>query len=127
MKQQAHNQYSESLSTPPEKPPDPIQTIKVSFKNYDSDHSTSSINQKYSINNIVHSASKRSITNSRNGTLIDWGANGGLAGNNIKVFNNTGRKGYVQVTDNHQITDTPIVTIAGVINTQCGDMILIMH
>ena len=81
----------------------------------------------YLINNITYSASKGSVMNSRNGTLIDRGANGGLAGCNVRVLHKTGRQVDVQGIDNHQITNIPIVTAAGVVNTQREEVILIMH
>ena len=74
-------------------------------------------NYKYLVNNITYSVSKRSVTNSRNGTLIDRGANGGLAGSNVRVLHKTGRQVDVQGIDNHQINNIPIVTAAGVVNT----------
>ena len=84
-------------------------------------------NIKYLINNVVYSVSKRAIKNSKEGTLIDRGANGGLAGNNVRVLHKTGRTVDVQGIDNHQIVDIPIVTAAGVVKSHRGDIILIMN
>ena len=117
----------EWLLIPPRKPPDPTRTVELSFEEIDDCDYAEHQNTKYLINNIVYSVSKRSIINSRNGTLIDRGANGGLAGYNGRVLHKTGRKVDVQGIDNHQITNIPIVTAAGVVNTQCGKFILTMY
>ena len=45
----------------------------------------------------------------------------------MRVLHKTGRQVDVQGIDNHQITNIPIVTAAGVVNTQRGEVILIMH
>ena len=127
VQQHTHNKYLEWFLMPPRKPPDPTRTVKLSFGEIDDCNSIKPQNTKYSINNIVYSVSKRSIINSRKGTLIDRGANGGLAGDNVRVLHKTGRKVDVQGIDNHQITNIPIVTAAGVVNTQRGEVILIMH
>jgi len=61
------------------------------------------------------------------GSLIDHGANVGIAGKDVQVINKTGRQVDVQGIDNHQIVDIPIGTIAGVVPTQRGEIIAIMH
>ena len=72
VKQQAHNQYLEWFLIPPKEPPDPVHSVNVSFDKAHTKHTTSPKNKKYLVNtNMVYSVSKRSITNSRNGTLID--------------------------------------------------------
>src|SRR5687768_3205790 len=63
----------------------------------------------------------------RNGALVDRGANGGIAGEDVKIIAKTGRKVDIQGIDNHCINDIPIVTAGGVVNTQRGEVIAIMH
>ena len=63
----------------------------------------------------------------RTGALVDRGANGGIAGEDVRVINKTGRQADVQGIDNHQIVDIPIVTARAVINTHCGEAIGIFH
>ena len=46
----------------------------------------------------------------RAGALIDRGANGGIAGDDVRIINRTGRQVDVQGIDNHQIVNIPIVT-----------------
>ena len=127
VQQEAHDKYLDWFLVPPRKPPDPTRIAKLYVEEIDKKEQPKSLNKKYLINNIVYPVSERSIINSRNGTLIDRGANGGLVGNNVKVLHKTGRQVDVQGIDNHQITNIPIVTAAGVVNTQRGEIILIMN
>ena len=63
----------------------------------------------------------------RHGALIDRGANGGVAGNDVRVIARTTKTVDVQGIDNHQITDIPIITAGALINTQRGPVIAILH
>jgi len=54
----------------------------------------------------------------RKGALVDHGANGGIAGEDVHIIAKTGRQVEIQGIDNHRINDVPIVTAGGVINTQ---------
>ena len=60
-------------------------------------------------------------------SLIDRGANGGIAGKDVRIIEHLNRRVDVQGIDNHQINDIPIVTAGGVTKTQKGDVILILH
>ena len=66
-------------------------------------------------------------TATRKGALVDRGANGGIAGDDVRVIAKTGRQVDVQGIDNHQIVDIPIITAGAVINTQKGEVIAIMN
>ena len=59
--------------------------------------------------------------------LVDRGANGGIAGENVRVISRTDRTVNVTGVDNHQITDLQIVTAGGIIPTQRGEVIAILH
>src|SRR5687767_12594029 len=61
------------------------------------------------------------------GALVDQGADGGIAGEDVCIINKTGRHVDVQGIDNHQIVDIPIVTAGAVIPTQRGEVIGIFH
>ena len=61
------------------------------------------------------------------GALIDRGANGGIAGDDVRIISKTGRSVHIQGIDNHRINQIPIVTAGGVITTQKGPVIAIMH
>jgi hypothetical protein len=63
----------------------------------------------------------------RTGALVDRGANGGIAGDDVWIINRTGQQVDVQGIDNHQIVDIPVVTAGAVMKTQRGEAIIIMH
>ena len=69
----------------------------------------------------------RAHDTSSNASLVDRGANGGIAGNDVKIIERLNRRVDVQGIDNHQMNDIPIVTAGGVTNTQKGDVIVILH
>ncbi|HEY9710826.1 MAG TPA: hypothetical protein V6D48_21650 [Oculatellaceae cyanobacterium] len=78
------------------------------------------------IASITYSVSS-SATNNAKATLVDHGANGGIAGEDIHVIAKTGKQVDIQGIDNHRITNIPIVTAGEVVNTQHGQVIAIMH
>ena len=61
------------------------------------------------------------------GSLIDRGANGGIAGDDVKVISYTDRLVDVTGIDNHQITSIRIGTVGAVAESQRGSVIVIMH
>jgi len=64
----------------------------------------------------------------RHGSLVDRGANGGVAGDDVRIINKSpDRCVDIQGIDNHQIQSVPIVTAGGVISTQYGEVIAILH
>ena len=72
----------------------------------------------YSINNYE---------SAKHASLVDRGANGGLAGSDVRVLNSTMRKVDISGIDNHQVKGLDIVTAAGVIETQKGSCIAILN
>lgn len=60
-------------------------------------------------------------------SLIDRGANGGVAGQDVRVIHKTNRSVDIRGIDNHQVTDIAIGTVGGVVTTQKGPVIAIMH
>ena len=61
-------------------------------------------------------------------SLVDRGANGGLAGTDMRVITTSPyRSVHVEGIDNHQVRDVPIVTAGGVLHTTSGDVIGIFH
>jgi len=60
-------------------------------------------------------------------SLMDRGANGGIAGQDVKVIATSDCSVDIQGIDNHQVTDVKIGTIAGVIKSTKGPIIGIMH
>ena len=61
-------------------------------------------------------------------SLVDRGANGGLAGTDMRVISTSPHRSvHVEGIDNHQVRDVPIVTAGGVLHTAQGDVIGIFH
>jgi hypothetical protein len=60
-------------------------------------------------------------------SLIDWGANGGVAGNDVRVIFKTNRNVDIQGIDNHRCTNIEIATVGGVTQTHKGPVIGIFH
>ena len=78
-----------------------------------------------SMANISYSVS---VHESRgDGALVDRGANGGIAGANLRVIARTDRTVDINGLDNHQVRDLHIVTAGGVITTQRGPVVAIFH
>ena len=63
----------------------------------------------YSVSN--HEASKR-------GSLVDRGANGGLAGDDVRIVQTSERAVDVSGIDGHCVNNLPIVTAGGVVTSQ---------
>ena len=84
------------------------------------------IPDSYNINmcKIYHISKHKSSTI---GSLIDRGANGGLAGGDVRVLSYTGRTVSVTGIDNHALPGLEIVTCATLLNTDKGKVILIMN
>ena len=61
----------------------------------------------------------------QHGSLVDRGANGGLAGSDVRVLSKSSRK--CTVTDQHQINGLDIVQCAALVNTNHGYVNLIMN
>jgi len=60
-------------------------------------------------------------------SLVDQGANGGLAGEDIRVIEHTLCKADISGINNHTVVGLPIVTAAGVVQTLAGPVCLILH
>ena len=90
------------------------------------EHIMDTYSPSYSINktNFYH-VSKHS--SSHYGSLIDRGANGGLAGSDVRILERTGRTVSVTGIDNHELPGLDIVTCAALLYTNHGKVVLIMH
>jgi len=60
-------------------------------------------------------------------SLVDRGANGGLAGEDVRVIKHTHRKADISGINDHTAAGLPIITAAGVVNTQAGPVCVILH
>ena len=65
--------------------------------------------------------------NQSNHHLIDRGANGGLAGADMRVIHATPRKINIVGIDDHELTGLNVVTAAALLDTQKGPIIGIFH
>ena len=100
------------FSPQPRKPPDPSCNPRHVPP---TDPKTNTV---YHVNtNNVYTVSSRATKNAKKGSLVDCGANGGLAGCDVCVLYKTDRQVDVQGIDDHQLVNIPIVTAAGVITT----------
>ena len=65
--------------------------------------------------------------NHTNQQLVDHGANGGLAGSDMRVIHKTHRMINIQGIDNHEVTGLDVVTAATLLNTSQGKVIGIFN
>ena len=65
--------------------------------------------------------------NQSNHHLIDRGANGGLAGADMRVIHTTPRKINIVGIDDHELTGLNVVTAAALLHTQKGPIIGVFH
>ncbi|KAL7573666.1 hypothetical protein ACA910_008353 [Epithemia clementina (nom. ined.)] len=75
--------------------------------------------------NITYSFSKVNTCPSLQ--LVDRGANGGLAGDDMRILHKTGRKVDISGIDNHEVNNLDIVTCAFMFDTNQGKIIGIFH
>ena len=61
--------------------------------------------------------------NHTNNQLVDRGANGGLAGSDMRVIYKTHRKINISGIDNHEVNGLDVVTAATLLNTSLGKVI----
>ncbi len=73
--------------------------------------------------NILYSVSRTTRSSSR-GSLIDRGANGGLAGIDVKVIEKVGKCGDVSGIDNHTVNDLEVVNALALVQTNKGPHIV---
>ena len=63
----------------------------------------------------------------KHGSLVDRGANGGLAGSDVRVLSTSSRKCTVTGIDNHEIPGLDLVQCATLVQTNHGNLNLIMN
>ena len=117
--------------TPPDSPADPeLDNTEpceaFTFDDSTLEHIMDTYSPSYSINKShIYHVSKHS--SSHYGCLIDRGANGGLAGSDVRILERTGRTVSVTGIDNHELPGLDIVTCAALLHTNHGKVVLIMH
>ena len=90
---------------------------------------TSDVTTQQSINSVhiylfYHIAQAKQA---QHGSLVDRGANGGLAGSDVRVLSKSSRKCTVSGIDQHQINGLEIVQCAALVNTNHSYVNLIMN
>ena len=80
---------------------------------------TANVHITYRVSAHSHSSTSHS--------LVDRGANGGVAGSDVRIISNSLRSVDIQGIDNHQLNNISIGTVGGVVNTHKGPAIIIMH
>ena len=65
--------------------------------------------------------------NSKHGSLVDRGANGGLAGSDVRILGTSSRICTVTGIDNHEIPGLDLVQCAALVETNHGMVTLIMN
>ena len=68
-----------------------------------------------------------SLQSNKHGSLMDRGANGGLAGDDTRVIMTMLHSVDIQGLDNHQVTNIPIVTAGAFAVSQRGPVIIILN
>ena len=117
--------------TPPDSPADPdLDNTEpceaFTFDDSTLEHIMDTYSPSYSINKThIYHVSKHS--SSHYGSLIDRGANGGLAGSDVRILERTGRTVSVTGIDNHELPGLDIVTCVALLHTKHGKVVLIMH
>ena len=137
--QQVH-QHSQDESTEASPPDTPTQTLvnkclaesgidPTDIQNVMSvSHAKRSISSHDSSRKIhIHQRYVFTQVNQSNHHLIDRGANGGLAGADMKVIHTTPRKINIVGIDDHELTGLNVVTAAALLDTQKGPIIGNFH
>ena len=105
-------------STPNKATPTPKETIVLNGKRY----------VQADVHRLTYHVANNETTNSpKISSLVDRGANGGLAGSDVRLIETTSRFADVSGIDNHTLDSLPIATVAGVAQTHFGPVCLIMH
>ena len=77
------------------------------------------LHDSYSVSNVM--------ARSDRGSLIDRGANGGVAGTDVRVMSLTDCMVDITGIDDHELQDVHIGTVGGALDTNHGDVIGIFH
>ena len=132
--QQVHTHQSDESTTDTTKtettPSDPLLAM-VHQSIHTSDDDASDISNVLSVKRCCQiQVCQRYLfqhANHTNQQLVDHGANGGLAGSDMRVIHKTHRKINIQGIDNHEVTGLDAVTAATLLNTSQGKVIGIFN
>ena len=114
---------SSSHSRPTSRPPSHLSSQTTSPK---PEIEINGVKYRLAYTHVVYDVSKHH--SSKQESLVDRGANGGIAGADVRVISKSpDRVVNIQGIDNHEITDIPIVTAGGVAQSQHGEIIVILN
>ena len=81
---------------------------------------------KLAANMLQYNISRNNVS-SNHGALVDRGANGGIAGNDVRIITTSTRRVDVSGINSHELTHLPIVTDGRVVSSQRGEIIIILN
>jgi len=79
------------------------------------------------LHETVYNVSASRFFIQQSSSLIDPGANGRIAGDNVRIITTTDRQVNVSGIDNHQLTNLKIVTACGVCPSNQDEVVVIVH
>ena len=135
--QEDHDEVVDDTPATSESEPDPPDTLLINaakgsqssqlppgdIRRVMSKSSTRHIN----LTHIDYQVSYHKASSGQSLSLIDRGANGGVAGTDVRIIFKTGRMVDIRGIDNHHCTNIDIGTVGGVVHTNKGHVIAIMH
>ena len=79
--------------------------------------------------NIIHNYTYHvaQASQAEHSSLVDRGANGGLAGSDVRILSRSSRKCTVTGIDIHELQGFDVVQCAALVETNCGIVNLIMN
>lgn len=97
-------------------------------------HNSGNTGKTVTVNGVTYTANVHQICYSTNQSsrnarcsLVDRGANGVIAGNDVRIIDDTQHMVGVRGIDQHKIRDIPICTVEGVVQTDKGPIIAVFH
>ena len=76
---------------------------------------------------VRYSVSNAQTQRSKEDSLVDRGANGGFAGDDVCVLDHTFKTANVTGIEDHTVQGLPIGTVAGLVETHKGKAVVILH
>ena len=100
------------------------RSANVHWADAQSSHGPRQANMHYRVN-VAYRVSRAQTANAM--SLVDRGANGGIAGDDMRRIDDTHRVVNIYGIDDHKVEHVPIVTAGGLVETQLGPVIAIFH
>ena len=117
---------NQAMTTDINHPATDLTSVLSNAKSKTSKKVTFKANMHKQEGHILHYLSSRKSTLPGN-QLVDRGANGGLAGSDMRILSKTGRHITIVGIDNHELTGLPVVTCAAKFETNDGPIVGIFN